>query len=116
MLKGRAFSGIREGRHGALRAFDSAFERGRPVCGGRGPYGNSIMGRSGVEFRRYRPWISSFRLGDITGHQEQHSDRAKQDVERAPEVPNHITRQLVCPNVEALPRKYKPSYSVTPRV
>jgi hypothetical protein len=22
-------------------------ERGRPVCGGRGPYGNSMMGRSG---------------------------------------------------------------------
>jgi hypothetical protein len=25
------------------------FERGRPVCGGRGPYGNSMMGRSGVK-------------------------------------------------------------------
>src|ERR1700719_3423902 len=29
-------------------------ERGRPVCGGRGPYGNSIMGRSGVEVRHGR--------------------------------------------------------------
>src|SRR5580700_5037485 len=30
------------------------FERGRPVCGGRGPYGNSMMGRSGVEVRHGR--------------------------------------------------------------
>ena len=27
------------------------FERGRPVCGGRGCYANSMVGRSGVEVR-----------------------------------------------------------------
>src|SRR5258708_34374150 len=39
------------------------FERGRPVCGGRGPYGNSMMGRSGVEVRHGRaPGCSTGRL------------------------------------------------------
>jgi len=39
------------------------FERGRPVCGGRGPYGNSMMGRNGVEVRHGRaPGCSTWQL------------------------------------------------------
>ena len=59
--------------------------------------------RTDTDLLLSRGRTSEQQIRDVAArNEEQHSDRTKQDVERALEVANHITRQCVGPNVEAL--------------